>query len=444
MKKTETKNSNNTHIVLGVIFAIIFLSPLFIHLNPPLKLANFYIELPKVYSGDEPHYLIIVNSLVEDHDFDLWNNYEAVRLNRTDDMGARFLGWEGDHHTVFVKGSSFVRWREIFTSSLNRVPGKEEFDLTGYSEYTFHPIGLPLLSSLLLFQFAHSEYLEPAAIILTCLVALTGMYFLFLLLLFYSKRRMLSILITGLFAFSTPLWHYSRSAFTEAYTSSLLIISLYCILVKKRYALAGFLMGLAFFMKYPMALLAGVLVAYLTLKRQYKGAVEFCIPFGSFSIIQLSANSILFGSMFQFSIPAGFHFEIFKQFWHVLFSEVHGLFAFAPFLIFSVIGFYYLIKEDWQLGVLCLTLVIIFLLFFTVAFGRDEYSYASREVLPIILLFSLPFIFWLKQKKQIKVLIATFFIFITASIVINFFSVLGHDHVFARPVGDILRLFLTF
>lgn len=33
------------------------------------------LALPRVLSGDSPHYLVGVNSLIEDGDFDLTNNY---------------------------------------------------------------------------------------------------------------------------------------------------------------------------------------------------------------------------------------------------------------------------------------------------------------------------------------------------------------------------------
>lgn len=33
---------------------------------------------PRVYSGDEPHYLLTVNSLLFDHDLELQNNYRSV------------------------------------------------------------------------------------------------------------------------------------------------------------------------------------------------------------------------------------------------------------------------------------------------------------------------------------------------------------------------------
>ena len=47
---------------------------------PPLRLG-----LPRVFSGDEPHYLVMLNSLLRDGDLDLANNYQAVAAGGDDD-----------------------------------------------------------------------------------------------------------------------------------------------------------------------------------------------------------------------------------------------------------------------------------------------------------------------------------------------------------------------
>ncbi len=43
----------------------------------------FSLGLPAVDTGDEPHYLVMINSVISDGDFDLANNYRNVHLGGT-------------------------------------------------------------------------------------------------------------------------------------------------------------------------------------------------------------------------------------------------------------------------------------------------------------------------------------------------------------------------
>jgi len=437
-------NTKTKTMVWGAIFMAIFVSPLFVHIDPPIKAGNIHFGLPLVYSGDEPHYMLILSSIIEDHDLVVGNNYDEVRFNRTYSMGARFLGWEGDHHSLLVNyDHDIISWLSAFDYPPPRKkPGKEELDLTAYKEYSDHPIGMPLFVSIFLWPFAYSKYLESAAIILTSAITLIGLYCLYKILLFYSKKPELSMVTTAIIAFATPLWHYSRSFFTEAYISSLLIIALYFVVTKKNYAIAGTLMGLAYLMKFPMALFAGILFIYLASKKEVKSLLQFCIPFGTFVLIQFLINRILFGNATRFSLKPTLTFSFQEQFWQVLFSNTHGLLAFSPFLIFSIIGFYYLIKTHKAFGFLTLSLISVYLIFFTLAFGLDLFSYASREILPSVPLFSIPLLFWLQQKEKSKIFFIMFCILVAFAVILNALSALGHNHVFASTPLDIFLKFL--
>src|SRR5262245_64665261 len=59
---------------------------------------------PLICSGDEPHYLVIIHSFLEDGDFDLANNYANVNAG-----GIQAGRWQRhwrtlDHHTQFFVG----------------------------------------------------------------------------------------------------------------------------------------------------------------------------------------------------------------------------------------------------------------------------------------------------------------------------------------------------
>ena len=59
--------------------------------------GRLVLEQPAVVSGDEPHYLLAVNSLLEDHDLALGPDYQRVARGGAD-AGVRFRRVDLDHH----------------------------------------------------------------------------------------------------------------------------------------------------------------------------------------------------------------------------------------------------------------------------------------------------------------------------------------------------------
>ncbi len=56
----------------------------------------------RVLSDDEPHYLLIINSLLNDGDLDLANNYSSVHAGGQDAGAFWGGGRKLDDHTVFI------------------------------------------------------------------------------------------------------------------------------------------------------------------------------------------------------------------------------------------------------------------------------------------------------------------------------------------------------
>ena len=57
---------------------VLLLLPHFMTIRP----WSLTFKLGYVISGDEPHYLLLIGSLIEDGDVDLANNYDAVHAGR--------------------------------------------------------------------------------------------------------------------------------------------------------------------------------------------------------------------------------------------------------------------------------------------------------------------------------------------------------------------------
>ena len=146
------------------------------------RLGPVYLGTPVVTSGDSPHYLILVNSLIEDWDLDLRNNHEQA--NRGDwDGGARVrAGGIGGHSEIDLKGRKL----------------------------SFHPFYRPLALAFLVFPAQGTEWVEPLTIWVTMLGTLLA-------LLALGRAGALPARWIVLLAVATPLWAYSRDVWNEAW-----------------------------------------------------------------------------------------------------------------------------------------------------------------------------------------------------------------------------------
>jgi len=144
------------------------------------RLGPVYLGRPIVTWGDPPHYLVMVNSLIEDGDLDLGNNYDQARDGDWD-VGTRFRGTDLDRHI--------------------------EIDRRGRA-LSFHPPWLPATLAALVYPLRGTEWVESACIWLTLAATLTGLAWCFRLAGFTPGW------IAAL-ALATPLWTYARDVGVE-------------------------------------------------------------------------------------------------------------------------------------------------------------------------------------------------------------------------------------
>src|SRR5438045_1339912 len=76
---------------------------------------GFKASAPRVVAGDEPHYLMIVNSLLHDRDLSLAADYRRVKQNGYE-AGLAARGSELDHHTILIdaKTGRSELWQRVF------------------------------------------------------------------------------------------------------------------------------------------------------------------------------------------------------------------------------------------------------------------------------------------------------------------------------------------
>ncbi len=150
------------------------------------KVGPIYLGRPIVTSGDSPHYLVVVNSLVEDFDLDLGNNYRQVEA------------WDWDAGTR-VRGTPFGL-------------GHTDIDQKGRA-LGIHPPFRPILLAALLWPFRGTEWVESLSIWITMLGVLAA-FSLFRKTPLHQTRWPLAL------AFCTPIWFYSRDLWGESWMAA--------------------------------------------------------------------------------------------------------------------------------------------------------------------------------------------------------------------------------
>ena len=183
---------------------------------PSLRWNQFALGPPRALSGDSPHYLVAVNSLVEDRDFDLSNNYDQA-LGGDWDAGSRFRGVEIDRHV--------------------------DVDSKGHELGTHSPFFAVLLA-FFAWPLAGTPWVEPLCVWLTCTVGLVAVLFMAKRLGRLLCRKSTVLVFAGL---ASPLLCYSRDIWTEPW-----IAAIWMALLSARGEKARFVLGfLGTLIKYP-------------------------------------------------------------------------------------------------------------------------------------------------------------------------------------------------
>lgn len=275
-------------------------------------------RLPGVLSGDPPHYLTAIHSLIEDGDWDLSNNYRQGEEGDWD-VGRRFRGRPIDHHA--------------------------DLDLQG-REITTHSPFFPLILAAVVWPLTGTPWVEPACIVLTLLISLLGLAW------FWRERQEKAGLL--LLALATPLWCYSRDLWTEPW-----VLTLWVGLLRVRRPVPAALLGFAgTLIKYPFAVvpltlglvagfrgercrglwlagsaLAGLAVVILTVQYLFRDAPHF--------------------SLFHSGLHLGFDWPL-DGIVGLLLGPENGLLCFFPFLAWGLAGLAKEEAEKWAPALLFL------------------------------------------------------------------------------------------
>ena len=290
---------------LPVFISLLLLLPLLFGSHH--STSTLHLGLPRVYSGDEPHYLVLINSVILDGDLDLANNYAAVHRGAPQ-AGNDFSGSALDHHTVWFESGSRKHWRQIYEFDpahwghdgeghpVPRLRAGNAAPLEGHPEFSIHPPGVALLLAPILFPFRGTQLIEPLAICCSAIAMIIAMVMFRSLVRKYNSNSAFADLVTVVTFLGTPAWLYGRTLFNEPYLLLFAIGSYSLALRDKNPVLAGILIGCGMLMKPPFALLIIPLFLMYFLKRRFTSAALLVLPAVASLTAFLWLNDVMFGS----------------------------------------------------------------------------------------------------------------------------------------------------
>jgi len=453
---------HRTALILFIAF-IIFISPIFIRYDVKLKQKDKWrIGWIEALSCDEPHYLVMINSIIENFDLYLGNDYHNIRFRKVEEGGNTAKFWFLDHHTIFVNKKtgekyiwgSIVHWTNRDKMGRNNIYKNWEWDIVPFSNQKYfqrdltieeresinikdfrqvpiHPPGMPIVASVIAFPFQKTEYVEKASRIATFIMTLITLYFMYLIIRFYTPKFALPT--TLIIAFTTPVWTYSKTLWSEMYSAAFLIIAIYFLLVKKEAWVSGIFVSFAVFTKPTFAILAVFIYIYLISIKEYKKILFFTITLLLGALLYMWYNSVYLGDplatsqSFEFGNPL-------KGLVGTLFWGDYSLFLATPVLLLAIPGFGFLYRDKPKDAVF----LALFAITFTIVIACWKYAthslggFSSRLLVPIIPVLAIPLAIFLQNTRG-KLPWALVIILLIPSIVFNFLAAYDGLYCWGRP-----------
>ena len=371
----------------ALVLVALLLAVLAVQLFHVDRQGELVFQHARVISGDEPHYLVHLNSIFRDGDLELANNYKSVRRG-SQQAGERLAGTGIRHHSVWAHEGEIQHWFEFYVDGETG----EEPPLRagvkppeGHPEYPWNSPGMPIVTSPLVRVLTVLVGSVEGAAVLASGLAMFGVFLLFLCFVrnFFDDDSLTPWAVATM-ALATPLLAYSRLYFPETYLSLLFLLSYLAFFRWRLYWLAGAAIGLAGFIKFPALVLGLPLWVYLLRDRDLRSAMVFAVLPLMSVLATLALNHHFFGNPLLFANIFVWG-PFFSNVFNTLFDARDGLFSTAPILVVACLGW----KELWlthrRLCIAFLAGLIPYLLFFA---SRNDYSGgyspANRYLLPFI------------------------------------------------------------
>jgi hypothetical protein len=333
--------------------------------------AGTHYGWPTIGEGDEPHYLILVNSVIRDGDLDLRNNYDSAQAG-SDQAGRQYAGQELDRHVTYWEGNQ-------------RGVGVDPSHPEG-PQRPAHSPGIAFLLAPFLYPFRNTQAVEHLACFCAGLATVVAMLcFVGLARHFTADSRKVALVAVATFL-GTPVWFYSRSFFNEPFILMTAVAAYYWALRRDSFLIAGAFIALGMLMKPPLALLC-VPLALLCLRKPRWSARAWCLTrLGVLPVaavgVTLGLNLHLYGSIVHGPYPFYWGNPL-RGAIGILLSERHGLFFWSPVAFAAAVGWPSFWKQrKLEAGVVGGAFLVFFLLVSCWKFWNGGWCFGPRLLVP--------------------------------------------------------------
>lgn len=287
---------------------------------------------PHVTTGDEPHHLLVLNSILFDHDLELQDDYQRAQTGL--DAGGIPLP---DHHTIIVnrRTGEHGTWFEHHLDP-DLAPGPDVYEVSS------HPVAYPAMLAALIFPFRPKmDDVQGDASLVMVLTCWLGAIFTFLLARKVGMGRGYALFATALLAFASPWLAYNRSFFAEPVIGLTTVIALWA-LDSERPILAATAAAAAAIFKPPMAIIGGGFVLDRLQKKRWHQVIVILAVLGVFGVALVSFNYWLARTaMISGNVSGPWPFgsntaHDFHRLGETFIGSEHGLFIWAPWTIFAI------------------------------------------------------------------------------------------------------------
>jgi hypothetical protein len=396
---------------------------------------------PVVFSGDEPHYLLMVNSLIEDFDLQLGPDYERVRQGGAQ-AGLLYRHTDLDHHTILVdpRSGRHELWHRIFNLNAHLPSGgyarlRPGFE-SGAIEVPAHPPAFAAALAVLCLPFGtrplRVEHVAIMAVALCSFASLVVLFFAVRRAGFNERDAAFAVAVCGL---ASPHLAYAQSLFSDTAITLALALALWAV-AAGRPALAGLAILAATAVKPPFMLIGLAWAALFSLDGKRRDAklllatlLPGCAALAGFNF-WLAHTPVISGALGF--VPARGLDSL-----RALFVGLeHGLFVWAPW---TIVGTIWLLRPPRQLPLLrTLAWGAAPVVALTIAQASDGgYCYGPRYLLPFLPWLALATVAAYRAAR--RVVRAAIVALALAGVVIAIPGALRYRHVFDLPATAIFR-----
>ncbi len=361
----------------------------------PLSLGG----LPMVHSGDEPHYLVLINSVISDGDIDVANNYADVHAGGLQ-AGRKFAGWAIDHHVNWYWHEHLIHWWQAYENDYTKwnkdadghpVPTLRADSIhrpVNVREYSQHAPGLAWLIPPIVWPFRGTSLVEPLVLLCSALATVAGLLAFCRLVRPYAGSDWQVVLVAVVAYLGSPLWHYGRTLYVEPFLALLCVAAYAAVLRYDRYLVAGLCIGAGVLLKVPFAVIAVPLIGEALWRKRWQEAASCAAPIVIAGALLLWCNYrthggwLLFPQKWEWGLPlfgvAG-----------LAFSWKHGLILFSPVVLVSLLGVREWFRRQPREATLITTATVLYgLVMASWAQWWGGTCYSARLIVPVV-----PFLF---------------------------------------------------